>query len=100
MAITEFHYELGRIKKGYNDRTLYINLSSKQIVSKAVSEAMKEKFIGGRGFNLWLLWNALPKNRIVKWDDHENEICIATGPLSGTPLIQAVEKVSLFLFPH
>jgi aldehyde:ferredoxin oxidoreductase len=28
----------------------------------------------------------LPKNRVVKWDDPENEICIACGPLGGTPV--------------
>jgi len=44
---------------------------------------MKEKFIGGKGFDLWLMWNSLPK-KIVKWDDPENEICIASGPLGGT----------------
>jgi aldehyde:ferredoxin oxidoreductase len=47
---------------------------------------MKDTFIGGRGFDLWLLWNALPKNRIAKWDDPENEVCIACGPLGGTPV--------------
>jgi len=47
---------------------------------------MKDTFIGGRGFDIWLLWNALPKNRIVKWDDPENEVCIACGPLGGTPV--------------
>jgi aldehyde:ferredoxin oxidoreductase len=47
---------------------------------------MKSTFTGGRGFNLWLLWNSLPKNRIVKWDDPENEVCLASGPLGGIPV--------------
>ncbi|NWG11574.1 aldehyde:ferredoxin oxidoreductase [Candidatus Bathyarchaeota archaeon] len=47
---------------------------------------MKDTFVGGRGFNLWLLWNSLPKERIVKWDDPENEICISGGPLGGTSI--------------
>jgi aldehyde:ferredoxin oxidoreductase len=47
---------------------------------------MKEKFTGGRGFDLWLLWQSLPRDRITKWDDPENEICIACGPLGGTPV--------------
>jgi aldehyde:ferredoxin oxidoreductase len=57
-----------------------------RITSRTVSKEMKEKFIGGRGFDLWLLWNSLPKDRIVKWDDPENEICLACGPLGGTPV--------------
>jgi len=86
LTIAEFRYELGKVERGYNNRTLYVDLSKMRIASKPVSKDMKDKFIGGRGFNLWLLWNALPKNRIVKWDDPENEVCIACGPLGGTPV--------------
>ena len=86
MAITEFKYNLGKVEKGYNNRTLYIDLSNMKIASKPVSKDMKEKFIGGRGFDLWLLWNALPKDHVIKWDDPENELCVACGPLGGTPV--------------
>ncbi|MEE9152210.1 MAG: aldehyde ferredoxin oxidoreductase C-terminal domain-containing protein [Thermoplasmata archaeon] len=86
LRFAEFDYELNELDKGYNNRTLYINLSEMKIESKPVTDQMKEIFVGGKGFNLWLLWNALPKNKIVKWDDPENEICIASGPLGGTPL--------------
>ncbi|MCK4313288.1 aldehyde:ferredoxin oxidoreductase [Candidatus Bathyarchaeota archaeon] len=86
LKITEFTYPLGKVEKGYNNRTLYINLTNNQIKSKPVTQFMKDTFIGGRGFNLWLLWNALPKDRKVKWDDSENDICIACGPLGGTPM--------------
>ncbi|MEM2102438.1 MAG: aldehyde ferredoxin oxidoreductase N-terminal domain-containing protein, partial [Candidatus Bathyarchaeia archaeon] len=92
MPIAEFKYNLGKIEKGYNNRTLYVNLSNMKILSKPVSNTMKEKFIGGRGFDLWLLWNALPKNRIVKWNDPENEICVACGPLGGTPVFPGSGK--------
>ena len=57
-----------------------------RIASKPVSKKMKDTFTGGRGFNLWLLWNALPKDRIIKWDDIENEVCLAAGPLGGIPV--------------
>ncbi len=86
MVISEFKYEPGKVERGYSNRTLYIDVSSNQILSKPVSQEMKDTFIGGRGFDIWLLWNALPKNRIVKWDDPENEVCIACGPLGGTPV--------------
>ncbi|HXX86990.1 MAG TPA: aldehyde ferredoxin oxidoreductase C-terminal domain-containing protein [Candidatus Acidoferrum sp.] len=86
MGPSEFKYELGKVNRGYNGRTLHVDLSEMAMTSKAVSEDMKLKFTGGRGFDLWLLWNALPKNRIIKWNDPENEICIACGPLGGTPV--------------
>jgi aldehyde:ferredoxin oxidoreductase len=84
LKIAEFTYRLRKVNRGYNNRTLCINLTNNQIMSKPVNQFMKDTFVGGRGFNLWLLWNAFPKNRIVKWDDPENEICIACGPLGGT----------------
>ena len=86
MVLAEFKYKLGKVDRGYSNRTLYLNLSSMKIASKPVSEDMKLKFTGGRGFDLWLLWNALPKDRIIRWDEPENEICIACGPLGGTPV--------------
>lgn len=84
MAIAELKYELTNVEKGYQNKTLYINLSTKEIKIKPVSDEMKEKFIGGKGFDLWLMWNSLPKDKIVKWNDPENEICISSGPLGGS----------------
>jgi len=63
-----------------------------EIMSKPVSQEMKDLFIGGRGFDLWLLWKALPKDQIIKWDDPLNEICIACGPLGGTPVFPGSGK--------
>ncbi len=85
LRLAEFDYELKELDKGYNNRTLYINLTNLKIEGKPVPDKMKEIFVGGKGFDLWLLWNGLPKDRIIKWDDEENEICIACGPLGGTP---------------
>lgn len=86
LRLAEFDYESKELDKGYNNRTLYINLSEMRIESKPVTDQMKEIFVGGKGFDLWLLWNALPKDRIIKWNDPDNEICIACGPLGGTTL--------------
>ncbi|MHA2160088.1 MAG: aldehyde ferredoxin oxidoreductase family protein [Candidatus Thorarchaeota archaeon] len=79
----EFTYDVPNIKRGYANQTLYVNLSDNEIKIKPVDDQMKETFTGGKGFDLWLMWNSLPKDRIVKWDDEENVICIATGPLGG-----------------
>ena len=84
MILAEKRYSLPEIQKGYANQTLYINLDNKEITIKPVSDEMKEKFIGGKGFDLWLMWNSLPKHRIVKWNDPENEICISSGPLGGS----------------
>jgi aldehyde:ferredoxin oxidoreductase len=81
--LKDFKYKVPKIDKGYADQTLYINLSDNTIRIKPVDQRMKDTFTGGKGFDLWLMWNSLPKDKIVKWNDPENEICIATGPLGG-----------------
>ncbi len=42
---------------------------------------MKEKFTGGRGYGLKLLWDATKPT--TKWNDPENEIIISGGPICG-----------------
>ncbi len=84
MILAEKKYEIQEVQKGYANRTLYINLSKSEITIKPVTDEMKEKFIGGKGFDLWLMWNSLPKEKKVIWDDPENEICISSGPLGGS----------------
>lgn len=78
---TVFKYDLPRLEKGYANQSLYINLSEQAISSKPVTEQMKEVFIGGRGFGLYYLWNAVSGN--TKWNDPENEIIISSGPIGG-----------------
>ncbi|MBZ4653975.1 MAG: aldehyde:ferredoxin oxidoreductase [Peptococcaceae bacterium] len=79
--LAQFQYIPGKVEKGYANRTLYVNLSENRIAEKPVSQEMKEKFIGGRGFGLKLLWDGVTGN--TKWDDPENEIIIAPGPIAG-----------------
>lgn len=79
--LCEYKYELKKIEKGYTNRTLYVNLSDKEVKEKPVTQMMKDKFTGGKGFGLWYLWNAVSEK--TKWNDPENEIVIATGPLGG-----------------
>jgi aldehyde:ferredoxin oxidoreductase len=76
-------YEKPTIEKGYANQTLYVNLSDSEITIKPVTDQMKEVFTGGKGFDLWLLWNAVKGT--TAWNDPENAVCIASGPLGGTP---------------
>lgn len=79
--LAEFNYELEPVQRGYTDRTLYVNVSKNKIESKPVTDKMKNIFIGGRGFGLWLLWNGVDSS--TSWNDPENEIIISGGPISG-----------------
>jgi aldehyde:ferredoxin oxidoreductase len=79
--LKEWKYEWKPLHRGYTDKILYINVGSKEVKEKAVPAQMKEKFIGGKGYGLRLLWDATtPK---TKWNDPENEIIISSGPVGG-----------------
>ncbi len=81
-VLAEFTYTPSPVERGYSNQTLYINLDTNTIQAKPVTQQMKDIFIGGRGFGLWYLWNAVTPD--TKWDSPENEIVISSGPLGGT----------------
>ncbi|HRY45652.1 MAG TPA: aldehyde ferredoxin oxidoreductase N-terminal domain-containing protein, partial [Thermoanaerobaculia bacterium] len=66
-------------ERGYNGRTLHVDVGTLAVTEKPVTPQMKDLFVGGRGFGLWHLWNAVtPRTR---WNDPENEIVISPGPV-------------------
>jgi aldehyde:ferredoxin oxidoreductase len=83
-TLAEMSYKRQDVMKGYTDKTLHIDLSKLSIEENNVDKKVREIFIGGKGYDLWLMWESLPKNRIVKWNEPENPLCIASGPLGGT----------------
>ena len=80
-VLAEYDYKKGEIKKGFTNRTLYINLGTNQIKEKKITEDMKKKFTGGRGFGLKLLWDSIKPT--TRWDSEENNLIITTGPFCG-----------------
>ncbi len=79
--LKEWKYNWTPLEKGYTDKILYINVSDNEVKEKDVPAEMKEKFIGGKGYGLRLLWDATKAE--TKWNDPENEINIASGPIGG-----------------
>ena len=99
-VLATYSFEPTKIERGYNSRSLYISVggsydTSKQdaltnsiigesgiiIGEKNVTEHMKEKFTGGRGFDLYHLWKSVAED--TKWDSPENNVVISPGPLAG-----------------
>jgi len=81
-VIAERAYDRREVTRGYTGKTLYVNVGTGTIEERPVTDEMKEIFIGGRGFGLWRLWNAV--NGETTWDGPENEIVISSGPVGGT----------------
>jgi aldehyde:ferredoxin oxidoreductase len=79
--LKEWSYEFTPLEKGYTDKNLYVNVGDNEVKEKTVPAEMKEKFIGGRGYGLKMLWDATTPT--TKWNDPENEINISSGPVGG-----------------
>lgn len=88
--LTKYTYQMRPVEHGYANRTLHIHLSENSIHEKQVTQQMKDLFTGGRGFGLWLLWNAIQDD--TQWDDPENALVFANGPLCGTTAYPGMGK--------
>ena len=79
--LKELSYQKTPLHRGYTDKILYINVGTNEVKEKDVPALMKEKFIGGKGYGLRLLWDATRPD--TRWNDPENELIIAPGPVAG-----------------
>ncbi len=80
--VAEVPFEVVPVEKGYANRYLRIDLSKNEITTHEVTQQMKDLWVGGKGFDLWLMFQEITKD--TKWDDPENPICFSSGPLGGT----------------
>jgi aldehyde:ferredoxin oxidoreductase len=67
--------------RGYTKRTLFIDLDTMTIAEKTITDEMIDIFVGGRGFGLYYLWQAVTPQ--TKWNDPDNALIISPGPLAG-----------------
>lgn len=81
-VVCRFPFEIKEINKGYSDRILRIDLEKNEVTTQAVTQQMKDLWIGGKGFDLWLMFQEI--NKDTKWDSPENPLCFSSGPLGGT----------------
>ncbi|MBW2308987.1 MAG: hypothetical protein JRG73_18855, partial [Deltaproteobacteria bacterium] len=67
---------------GYTGKILRVDLTRGSIHEEPLEPEMVEKYLGGTGFGVEYLYREVPPG--VEWDDPENRIIMATGPLGGT----------------
>ncbi len=80
-VLSKFPYTWKPLDKGYSDQSLYVNLDTFTTEVRPVDPSVKEKFVGGKGYGLRMLWDAVTPQ--TKWSDPENEIVISGGPVCG-----------------
>lgn len=83
--------------KGYRDCELRVNLKEKTIEKKPLNGDYIDKYMGGEGYGIALMWDEMPLD-IDPFDDG-NLLSFNTGPLTGTPAPSASRTSIVFLSP-
>ena len=92
-VVSTYEYKPKALECGYANRFLYINVGTGEIKEEPVTKKMKELFVGGKGFDLYIMWQKVKDN--TKWDDDDNVICFSGGPLCGTTTYPGAGKCLL-----
>src|SRR3989304_5903437 len=72
---------------GFTGKVLRVDLSSERITEETQEEATLKKYLGGTGLGSRYLYKEVPPG--VGWDDPENRLILASGPLGGTRMAGA-----------
>jgi aldehyde:ferredoxin oxidoreductase len=89
-VLAALDYPPGEVERGYANRTLHVDLGANTIEIRPVSRYMKDFFTGGKGFDLYLMWQSVPGP--IAWDDPRNGLYFSAGPLAGTPYFSGSGK--------
>jgi aldehyde:ferredoxin oxidoreductase len=81
--LSSIHYEPAPIEGGCTDRILMVDLQQKGISIMELEPDYKEKYTGGRGYALKLIWDRTTAE--TTWDSPENLLVMAGGPLCNEP---------------
>jgi aldehyde:ferredoxin oxidoreductase len=100
--LAEWSYSPKPIHRGYTKEACIVDLGNRDgkygFRTQPLSDEFVDRFTGGRGFGLGLLWEAVTEK--TKWNDPENEIVISGGPLCGITQYPGAGKCySVFLSP-
>lgn len=81
--LKQIKYEPVRVNGGYTDRVLRVNLSTQEITVQELPPSFKDKYIGGRGYALKIIWDGT--TRKTHSDSPGNILVMASGPLGNEP---------------
>jgi aldehyde:ferredoxin oxidoreductase len=67
---------------GYMGKLLRVDLTTGTLQDEPLAPALVENYLGGTGFGADYLYREVPPG--VAWDDPENRLILASGPMGGT----------------
>jgi len=83
-------YRPAPVRGEYTGRILEVDLSSNGILLTTVTSEFQDRYIGGRGYALKLLWDRATAE--TRFDSPENVLVMAGGPLGGDPRFPGTGK--------
>ncbi|MFC1525720.1 aldehyde ferredoxin oxidoreductase C-terminal domain-containing protein [Candidatus Latescibacterota bacterium] len=83
-------YTPAPVAGGYTDRILWVDLSANEISVQQLAPDFKEKYIGGRGYAIKLIWDGTTGD--TRYDSDENILVMAGGPLCNEPAFPGTGK--------
>jgi len=86
----QIEYKPARVTGGYTDRILRIDLTKPEITIQKLPPDFKNKYVGGRGYALKLIWDGATKT--THYDSPENILVMASGPLGNEPAFVGTGK--------
>ncbi len=81
--LKKISYNPAGVKGGYTDHILRVDLSAGDIIIEKMPADFKEKYTGGRGYAIKLIWDETTKD--TRYDSPENILVMAGGPLGNEP---------------
>jgi aldehyde:ferredoxin oxidoreductase len=83
-------YKVPHVRGGYTDHILKADLGTPSLSTLKLSPDFKEKYIGGRGYALKLIWDGTAAE--TRYDSPENILVMASGPLGADPRFPGTGK--------
>jgi len=83
--------------KGYQDCAIRVNLSSGSITKEALKQKYIQRYLGGEGYGIALLWDEVPHKADPL--SPQNQLSFNTGPITGTPTPSASRTSVVFISP-
>ena len=81
--VKQITYDPARVVGGYTDHVLRVDLKKQEITVQKLPPDFKNKYIGGRGYALEIIWNGTTGE--TRYDSPENILAMASGPLGNEP---------------
>ncbi len=82
-TLQKISYDPVTVSGGYTDRFLNVDLNANDIFIETLAPDFKEKYTGGRGYALKMIWDRTTRD--TRYDSPENMLIMASGPLGNDP---------------